>query len=524
MGLILALVVFVVFISLFSNAFRPRNARGRSGRPAFGVASLFFDACWGLAKIMFKGLWSCSVWLYRRAEFYLQERGDYKARWMTSAERNSLFNNSNRGLVISGSSRLSERDSFRHVALVASTGSGKTQKFIIPNVLQLTSSAVITDPSGEIFRNTSGHLAANGFRIKVINLDDPLNSLRFNPLFRATDISRIAQVSSQLVDSSMRPGQVQDPFWTDGAKAVLHALIECLKNENLVFQNLYNLRYLLNNFGSDGGPLARFFLRNTRTNPRLVSEIRGITHQTKPVISSQVSTARVALDRMRNPNLCELTSRETLHFETLRIEKTALYVIYSPHRITEYQFLLNLLYTQLFDFVNQAQIANQPYLPIYFLLDEFGNLGTIPNFSNFITTIRKFKCSISIILQDLNQLEANYPVAEAKTIFDGGCATRIYFSGMNQDVSERLEKALGQRTIRMKDKNGFHVQRERPLLTAEELRTLPRESAILMHDNQKAVRLELMPADRDSRLSQLMSMRPAPIPRENPRPLLFVPL
>ncbi len=524
MELILGLLVFSMILNIIKHVPFSYEKRDDDIPYSSDMMSNIFKIVWGVTKFTIKGTVTMVGWAIPKLQFHLQPKGDLNAKWMSPTESRELMNPANDGVVISGKNRLSEAASFRHLAIIASTGSGKTQKFIIPNAIQLKSSAVITDPSGEIFRKTSGYLASQGFKIKVLNFDDPEHSLRYNPLTRAVDEVSISQVANQLLDSSKKKGDKQEAFWTEGAKAILNILIACLKNEPQKFRNLHNIRYLLNNFGMDGGPLGSFFLRSIAVNPALKSEIKGITHQTESVISGQVGTAKTALEPMRNPSLCELTSRETLHFETLREEKTVLYVIYSPHRINEYQFLLNLLYTQLFDFVVKPKDPGKPYLPVYFLLDEFGNLGTIPSFSTIITTIRKFQCSISMILQDLNQLETNYSEAEAKTIFEGGCATRIFYSGMDHDMAERLEKMLGKFTIRRRDRNGAYIEKDRPLQTADELRMLPRETAVMIHDTMKPVKLQLVPADRDPQFSSLMALPPLAIPSEKPRSLFFVPL
>jgi type IV secretion system protein VirD4 len=122
-------------------------------------------------------------------------------------------------------------------------------------------------------------------------------------------------------------------------------------------------------------------------------------------------------------------------------------------------------------------------------LDEFGNMGTLPNFQNIITTLRKRNCSISIILQGIKQLNDLYNRDIAETIFDS-CASKIFFSGLGVETCQIVERLLGKETVNHKDLNtGKKSLHGRNLMTADEIRRLDRSTIIYIFSNQKPLLL-----------------------------------
>ena len=425
------------------------------------------------------------------------------ARFLKGLGRYFLLNRRNSGLVIDGKRKISEERSFRHLVMIAPTGTGKTTSYIIPNVLNLKTSAVVTDPSGEIYNKTAGYLQTQGFNIKTINVRDIGNSLYFNPLHRANTFTEIKKVSDVLINSAFPNSRGDQSFWNDSAKNILNVLIRCLKNEKQEYQNLHNLRYLLNSFGTDGSPLNDFVARNTIGDRATRDEFKGVISNDEKVIQGAVATAKTSLDKFSDPELCELTAKETLNFETLRTEKTILYLIIPEHEIQYYGFFLSLLYTQIFSMCMELPREGKKYLSIYFLLDEFGNMGKLPNFSNLITTLRKRNCSCSLVLQDIEQINNIYGKSEASTIVNGGCSSKIFFPGLSLNTCEELERILGKSTIRYMEQGAHKLGEEsdnardmtigRSLLTADEIRTMQDNQAIFITGNKRPVMLKMKP-------------------------------
>jgi type IV secretory pathway TraG/TraD family ATPase VirD4 len=458
-----------------------------------------------------------SFHLYKIFGLYKDIHGS--ASFLSGFEKWRFLNRRKDGLVIDGKKRISLERSFRHLLLIAPTGSGKTTSYIIPNILNLKdTSAVVTDPSGEIYQKTAGYMRTQGFHIKVINVRDLEHSLKFNPLHRANTHTEIKKVSDVLVNSAFSDSRGDQQFWNDGAKNIINILIRCLKQESIEYQNLHNLRHLLNSFGCDGTPLNSFIARNTENDQATFNEFKGFISNDDKVIQGAVATAKIALDKFSDPEMCSLTAKETLNFESLRKEKTVLYLIIPEHEIKYYGFFLSLLYSQLFSFSMESEKEGERYLPIFFLLDEFGNTGAIPNFSSLITTLRKRNCSCSIVLQDIEQLTHTYGRADASTIVNGGCSSRIYFPGLSLQSCEELERILGRSTVRYIESGTHKIGEEtdtardatigRSLLTSDEIRTMNDDEALFIHSNLRPVMLRITPYYRSRALLRKTKIKP----------------
>ena len=194
-----------------------------------------------------------------------------------------------------------------------------------------------------------------------------------------------------------------------------------------------------------------------------------------------VSTAKTSLKALFDPDLAELTARRsTFNFADLRSKKTALFLIVPQNRISYYAFLMNLFYTNLFHYCLEDTHITNKSLPVYFLLDEFGHL-TIPDFPSIITTTRARRISISIILQSLSQLEARYGRYDAHTIVNGGVATRMFFSGLDVETTEMLQKVLGVRRREIVDTDDRRHIKDDNLLDAADIRAMHIENYVILY-------------------------------------------
>ncbi len=435
------------------------------------------------------------------------------ARFMGVFERMVLLNSYHRGFLVDGHKRrLSKKTSFESVVTVGGMGRGKSSVFVMPNLLTLKDcSFVVSDTSGEIYQQTSGYLASQGFQVRVLNLMNPAQSETYNPLARAQDHTRIAQAAEIIIRSSFNSSD-QDQFWNAGGEKIIRIMIQCLHNlGDPALCNLANLKHLLAQFDAHTatpGQLSktdRFVLNATQGDPSTFSDYQGFTGGNERTMLSFLSTADAALSPIGNPHIASLTARNSLNFTDLRNRKTVLYVLVRQQDMPYYRFLLNLFYTDLFDSLLTPLTPGQ--LPVYMLLDEFGHLG-IPKFEVFATTARKYQVGFWIFLQSLSQLDSRYGRQDAEIILDG-LQTEIYLPGLNLDTANRLEQRMGR-------------NQGQALLSADEIIRMDDDQALFLYSNKRPLRLKVKPYFRQWAMKRAAKMPPAPLPQRGQTPVRLV--
>ena len=406
------------------------------------------------------------------------------------------------GLTVDGKRKISQDNSYRHLLLVSPTGGGKTSRYCIPAILHTTgASLIVTDAGGALHRLTSGSMQSRGYTIRVLNFTDPSRSERFNPLGLASSHTEIDMVSHLLVETSFPNAGGEQSFWSQGATEITSVLLKCLKKESKKYHNLANLRYLLNRFETYGRPLYHFVDRNA--DEQVFHQFRSFISQDLKVLQGMLSTAKAALSKFSDPQLCLLTSESTFLFSELRHTPTIVYLIVREDQVSYYSFILTLFYSQLFSMCMQLPEDDSSALPVMCILEEAGNMGKLPNFSTAITSLRRRRTSCSLILQDLGQLEDLYGRAGAKVIINS-CASRLFLPGLPHETCKRIEEMLG----RQEDEKG----RLRSVMTASQIRTLPDGKAIYVFANKKPALIDITPYYRYRKLRKRTKIPPAPLP------------
>ncbi len=430
---------------------------------------------------------------------------------MSKQDEIKTFSRFNDGLLVDGKSkRLSAKESFNHLALFSRTGGGKTSSYVLPNIYKLASqncSMVITDLSGEIYDKTSAYLHNQGFKIYVLDPKNLDESIRYNPLEYAKDSMSIDMLSEILIASSGLKGtKAEDKIWSDGAKNFISILIKVLNETNdKRYMNLANVRYMLNNFGKVGEPLDEFIKRYA--DDKTFSEYKGFISGNEKTIQSFISTASVALSPIGiNDNLEKLTYSHSIDFKKFREEKSVVFIKIEQQYQEQYSFLLNLFYSQLFN-VMMDKLPTAKDLHLYCLLDEFGNMN-IPRFSSIITTIRKYNVSISIILQNINQLIKQYSQNEAKTILDGGIASKLIYSGADLDLASDLEKMFGYKETLKRQADGRDYYDKEAVMNVSEIRTMKDNEALFVYANKHPLKMSIKPYYKDMIYNGFSKMKP----------------
>ena len=384
------------------------------------------------------------------------------------------------------------------------SGSGKSAAYVIPNACQLLGSYVFTDPKGELYDKTAGYLKDNGYKIKVLNLVNPQKSDGYNPLVHVRSEIDVDVIANTIVKGQTDAGASSEPYWDDMAEMLLKALIYYLKAVRPVAeQNLESCAELVRAANNSGGSnlLTNLMNRLPFDHPARMN-YKSIEIAPEKTYSSILSSLQSKLGKFDSKDIAELTSTNTIDFEEIGREKTAVYVISSDTHAA-YDFLLTIFFSQmiqqLYDFADKE--GGELPVPTYFILDEFANIGKIPDFDKKISTSRSRKISFSVILQNLDQLEAVYK--ESHETIMGNCDTHLFLGSNSQKTVEYFSKALGEKTIYRdsesinKDRNDWKQGKSiseqnmaRALLTPDELRRLDVDKCIIYEKGLKPIKAD----------------------------------
>ena len=365
-------------------------------------------------------------------------------------------------------------------------------------------SYVFTDPKGELYDRTAGFLKQHGYEIKVLNLVRPQYSDGYNPLMHISSELDVDVIANTIVKGQKTEGSGTDPFWDDSAEMLLKALIYyLLATRPEEEQNLASCAELVRAANNKGGSnlLTELISQLPYDHPARMN-YKSIEIAPEKTYSSILSTLQSKLGKFDSKEIAELTSTDTINFEDIGNKKTAVYVISSDTH-TAYDFLLTIFFSQmiqqLYDYADQNGGALKEQT--FFILDEFANIGKIPDFDKKISTSRSRKISFSVILQNVDQLEAVYEKSY-ETIM-GNCDTHVFLGSNSYKTVEYFSKALGEKTIerdsisinrdRQNWKTGKSVSDQvmaRALMTPDELRRLDNDLCIIYEKGIKPVKAQ----------------------------------
>ena len=381
------------------------------------------------------------------------------------------------------------------------SGSGKSASYSIPNAFQMLGSYVFTDPKGELYDKTAGYLKKNGYDIKVLNLVNPANSDGYNPLLHIRSEIDVDVIANTIV-KGQKTESGSDPYWDDMAEMLLKALIYYLMaTRPEEEQNLASCSELVRAANANGGSNLLTDLMNQLPydHPARMN-YKSIEIAPEKTYGSILSSLQSKLGKFDSKEIAEVTSTDTIDFDEIGSRKTAVYVISSDtHKA--YDFLLTIFFSQmiqqLYDFADKN--GGRLRMPTYFILDEFANIGQIPDFDKKISTSRSRGISFSVILQNLDQLEAVYEKSY-ETIM-GNCDTHVFLGSNSYKTVEYFSKALGEKTI---ERESISINRDkqhhrtgtsdsdqdmaRALMTPDELRRLDNDLCIIFEKGIKPVK------------------------------------
>ena len=457
---------------------------------------------------------------------FLQEKKG--ASFARLRENRSYLSPRNKGLLIDGhSQRLSEDVSFQNVAVYGVTGKGKSSVFVRPIIFDKSRSdcvLIVNDMSGDLYAQTSGHMRQRGYRVIVLNPHDLTHSHRFNPFLAIKNENETVHMAQMFVQAVAGGDGDKDSIWTAGAERFVTFFLKCLKKKGMPYNNPHNLYYLFQNFGTDGSTLHRFVAECSHDDPFMVNEWKSLISVHEEGILSFIMNATTALKIFANKNVCELTATSDIDLATLRKQKTIIYVIAPPQYQKMYRPVTSMFFLSFLQ-AAMRELPGRDDLPVYFLYDEFGN-SYLPDFSELITTVRKYRISLMLFMQGINQLIRTYGKENMSTILSG-IVTQISFGGAEQETAEFFSRRAGKvRVIQRPDIRKPQLERrsEYNLINPSEIRELPDNQILVISDNRKTTLIDVVPSHEHPRYRRLMQKPPATIRSKSSAPLEFLDL
>lgn len=401
-----------------------------------------------------------------------------------------------------------------NVLVIGGSGSGKSRFYVKPNIMQLNTSYVVTDPKGELLRSCGRLLKKAGYEIRVFNLIDMSHSNNYNPFNYIYDkdgnINKtyvMKMVNCLMKNTKQEGASGGDQFWDDSTKALTLAIAFYLLekedakdiNGNSLDRNfstvmkMMRLAEISEQDENHRSPLDEMMdeLRNENPHSMAVSFYADFKKAPAETAKSILISAAVRFAAFNLPEVADLTHTDNIHLDTLGDRKTALFIII-PSSDATFNFLAAMMYTQLFDTLYDT--ANFKYggrLPVHVrcLLDEFANVGTIPDFDKLLATMRSMEISANIIIQNLAQLKKMYD--KSWEILTGNCDSLLFLGGQEASTLEAISKSLGKETIDVVSQNRTRSHKSpstsennsilgRELMTTDELKVMKPNECVLI--------------------------------------------
>ena len=473
----------------------------RNPLPSFNVQDILSGM---IVALLFKGmvyLKSLEKKKYRMGEEYGSARWGTKediAPFMDKEFFNNIILTKSELLTISNRPPNRKYARNNNVAIIGGSGSGKTAFWLTPNLLQMHSSYVVTDPKGGVVVNCGRALLKFGYKIRIFNTIDFKESMHYNAFAYIHSEKDILKLVTTLIANTKGEGNGGDPFWEKSEILLYCALIGYIHYEAPVEeQNFATLIELINamEVREDDedfkNPVDLMFEELELRKPKhfAVRQYKKYKLAAGKTAKSILVSCGARLAQFDIQELREITAYDELHLDTIGDEKTALFLIMSDTDAT-FNFLISMIYSQLFNqLCEKADKSKKKRLPVHVrcLIDETANIGQIPNLEKLVATIRSREISACLFLQAQSQLKAIYK-DNMDTIL-GNMDSKVFLGGTENSTLKELNQALGKETIdtyNTGESKGRETSNSRTfqkmgkdLMTVDELAVLDGEKCIL---------------------------------------------
>jgi type IV secretion system protein VirD4 len=391
--------------------------------------------------------------------------------------------------------------------VVGGSGAGKTRFYAKPNLMQANTSFVVLDPKGENLRDTGHLLEGKGYEVRVLDLINMEKSHCYNPFMYLKDDNDVQRLVTNLFKATTPKGsQSNDPFWDTAASMLLLALIFYLRYEAPKDEQNFPMVMELLRAGEvreDNdeyqSPLDELFERLEMREPEhiAVKYYKDYHSGSAKTLKSIQITLAARLEKFNLSSLAALTATDDLDLSSLGEKKVALFALI-PDNDTSYNFLVSILYTQLFQqlfYLADHKHGGRLPVHVHFLMDEFANVSLPDDFDKILSVMRSREVSVSIILQNMAQLKALFEKQWESIV--GNCDQFLYLGGNEQGTHKYVSELLGKATIDMNTygKSTGHSGNYstnyqisgRELLTPDEVRMLDNRYALLFIRGERPV-------------------------------------
>ncbi len=398
-----------------------------------------------------------------------EEQGS--AEWGTAKDIKPFINqNEDANILLTKTESLSlerpkdfEYDRNGNVLIIGGSGSGKTRGFVTPNIMQMYGSYVITDPKGTLLPQVGTMLEENGYKVKTFNTINFGKSMHYNPLAYIRSEKDILKVVNVLIENTKGEGEkAGEDFWTKSERLLYCALIAYLREEcNPEEMMLSNLIKLLdcsdvkeeNEAWKNQVDFLFDDLEKKNPNSFALRQYKKYKKAAGKTAKSILISCGARLAPFDIKELQEITAYDEMELDKIGDEKTALFLIMSDTDKT-FSFIMAMIYYQMFNLLCEHaddDCGGELPIPVRCILDEFRNIGRIPEFQILISTIRSRRISANIIVQSIAQIEEVYDKA-ADTIVDN-CDTTLFLGGKSPKTTKMISESIGKETIKSQTVN-----------------------------------------------------------------------
>lgn len=416
----------------------------------------------------------------------------------------------------------------KNVIIIGATGTGKSFNYARPNIARLANSMVVTDPKSELIVSCGTLLERHEYRVRFLNLADLKQSMKYNPFAYVHNETDILKLVNVLIENTKAEGErSSDGFWEKAERLLLSALVALIMQEApKEEQNFSSLLELLNacevheDDAEYRDPVDQLFDELEEEHPEhfAVRQYKRYKQAAAKTAQSILISCGARLAPFDIPALQELMNEDEMYLDTLGDTKTALFILLSDTDTT-FNFVAAMLYSQMFHVLcDKADRSPGGRLKVHVqcILDEFANIGKIPNFDKLIATIRSREISASVILQSVSQLKTLYK--DASDTILGNCDSHLFLGSKDATTLKQMSEALGKETIDITNTSrnrgnsesfGESYQKTgKPLMTQDELAVMPGNKCILQLRGVRPFYSDKYDFTTHPRYKEMESMKP----------------